>query len=231
MKQGPQERDYHEAIVELSDVSIVEGLETLLERLRAKGQFEVAAWVNAAAWRMRCLRTTDPTPEDDDDQPDLAALEHIKGRGGLLDDSEPLPILDSYVHTRRKTMPDTLRPWYIVMVYTTDGRVIGPIEAKDVDWADNVGGYRLGWARKAIQFDAADQAHIAAAAIGRVEVDVDYYLDQMIDAPLWLWKAHALDYGMDPWQFFMDLPVEPEDVKERGLRIFVQIKNMPHKDK
>ena len=71
-------------------------------------------------------------------------------------------------------------------------------------------------------------AQYEADQIGRQEVTVDWYLDNMIDACVFRWMDdEAQEMGMDPWRFYMDLPIEPEDVKDRGWRLFVQRKDMP----
>jgi hypothetical protein len=63
---------------------------------------------------------------------------------------------------------------------------------------------------------------------GRQEVTVDWYLDNMIDSPFFRWTDDEdLEMGLDPWRFHMDLPIDPEDAKERGWRIFVQRKDIP----
>lgn len=63
---------------------------------------------------------------------------------------------------------------------------------------------------------------------GRQEVTVDWYLDNMIDACLFRWVSDEdCEMGLDPWRFHMDLPIDPEEAKERGWRIFVQRADMP----
>jgi hypothetical protein len=64
----------------------------------------------------------------------------------------------------------------------------------------------------------------------RQEVTVDFYLEHMVDLdrPLWRWTADEDHHiGLDPWRFHMDLPMDPEDIKERGWRIFVQKDHLP----
>lgn len=80
-----------------------------------------------------------------------------------------------------------------------------------------------------LYFNASDNlAQYMADQIGRQEVTVDWYLDHMIDAPLFRWTSDEdADLGLDPWRFYMDLPLEPEEVIARGWRIFVQRKDMP----
>lgn len=71
-------------------------------------------------------------------------------------------------------------------------------------------------------------AQYEADLIGRQEVTVDWYLDHMIDAPVFRWVSdEASEFGMDPWRFYADLPIEPEDAIARGWRLFVQRKDMP----
>jgi hypothetical protein len=71
-------------------------------------------------------------------------------------------------------------------------------------------------------------AQYHADQIGRQEVTVDWYLDNMIDACVFRWTSDDdAAMGLDPWRFYMDLPIEPEDVKERGWRLFVQRDQMP----
>jgi len=71
-------------------------------------------------------------------------------------------------------------------------------------------------------------AQYAADLIGRQEVDVDWYLDQMCDAPVFRWTSDEDDaMGLDPWRYYADLPIDPEDVKACGWRLFVQRKDMP----
>lgn len=229
-----QERDYVAAIRKLSPKAFVQGFNQHIQALEAKGFLETAAWARVAlAYH---LRQDHPGHLPIEALPDFASLEHIPTRGGLLALADPLGALDNYIRYTGAGCLSTIHDWDIVMVYHNDpkshgNRITGPIQAGKVDWNDNVAGYRLGWARAAIPYDANDVAHQHAVEIGRVEVTVDYYLDQMCDESLWLWKGHNLEHGMDPWQYFMDLPVEPEVVKERGMRIFVQIKDMPHRDK
>lgn len=71
-------------------------------------------------------------------------------------------------------------------------------------------------------------AQYEADLIDRQEVTVDWYLDHMIEAPVFRWtndEDHSC--GLDAWRFYADLPIEPEDVIERGWRLFVQRKDMP----
>lgn len=71
-------------------------------------------------------------------------------------------------------------------------------------------------------------AQFEADCIGRQEVTVDWYLDNMCDAPVFRWTSDEdHGFGLDPWRFYADLPIDPEDVKERGWRLFVQRKDMP----
>lgn len=71
-------------------------------------------------------------------------------------------------------------------------------------------------------------AQYAADQIGRQEVTVDWYLDHMIDAPVFRWTSDDdSQMGLDPWRFYADLPIEPEDVAARGWRLFVQRRDMP----
>lgn len=70
-------------------------------------------------------------------------------------------------------------------------------------------------------------AQYAADQLGRQEVEIDWYLDNMIDAPIFRWVEGQEDLGLDPWRFYYDLPIDPETAKERGWRIFVQRKDMP----
>lgn len=69
-------------------------------------------------------------------------------------------------------------------------------------------------------------AQYAADQIGRQEVTIDWYLEYMIDEPLFRWIDNADDHN-GPWRFHYDLPFEPEEMKKKGMRIFVQRKNMP----
>lgn len=78
-------------------------------------------------------------------------------------------------------------------------------------------------------FNASDNlAQYEADALNRQEVTVDWYLQHMIDASIFIWigDAHA-ECGLDPWRFHYDLPLEPEEMKKLGRRIFVQRKDMP----
>ena len=71
-------------------------------------------------------------------------------------------------------------------------------------------------------------AQYHADQIDRQEVTVDWYLDNMIDACVFRWTSDEdAEMGLDPWRFYMDLPLDPEEVKERGWRLFVQRKDMP----
>ncbi len=81
--------------------------------------------------------------------------------------------------------------------------------------------------------DASDNlAQYEADQLDRQEVTVDWYLDNMIDACLFRWTGDEdAELGLDPWRFHMDLPIEPEDAKERGWRIFVQRKDMPAEER
>jgi hypothetical protein len=71
------------------------------------------------------------------------------------------------------------------------------------------------------------QWHAEQCHAPRQEVTIDYYLDHCIDAPFWRWRNDYTDYGMDPWTFYEDFPIEPEVAKERGWRIFVQVRDLP----
>ena len=77
--------------------------------------------------------------------------------------------------------------------------------------------------------DAGDNlAQYMADLIDRQEVTVDWYLDHMIDAAVFRWTSDEdAQLGLDPWRFHADLPIEPEDVKARGWRLFVQRRDMP----
>ena len=71
-------------------------------------------------------------------------------------------------------------------------------------------------------------AQYCADGIDRQEVTVDWYLDNMIDAPVFRWTCDDdHHYGLDAWRYYADLPIDPEDVKARGWRLFVQRKDMP----
>ena len=71
-------------------------------------------------------------------------------------------------------------------------------------------------------------AQYHADQIGRQEVTVDWYLDHMIDACVFRWTGDEdEEMGLDPWRYYADLPIEPEDVKARGWRLFVQRRDMP----
>ena len=71
-------------------------------------------------------------------------------------------------------------------------------------------------------------AQYEADQIDRQEVTVEWYLEHMIDACVFRWMDdEAQAFGLDPWRFYMDLPIDPEDVAERGWRLFVQRKDMP----
>jgi hypothetical protein len=80
-----------------------------------------------------------------------------------------------------------------------------------------------------IKHSPTDEAHREASSLStpRQEVTIDYYLEHCIDVPFWRWHGGALDYGMDPWTFFEDFPIDPEDAQERGWRIFVQVRDLP----
>jgi hypothetical protein len=82
---------------------------------------------------------------------------------------------------------------------------------------------------RAAFFQAIDPIQREADAVGRQEVTVDWYLEYMIDAPIWrCMPLDAADWaGGDPWRYFMDLPIEPEDIKARGWRMFVQKNQIP----
>lgn len=71
-------------------------------------------------------------------------------------------------------------------------------------------------------------AQYAADLIDRQEVTVDFYLDKMCDEPVFRWTSDE-DHkcGLDPWRYYADLPIDAEDVKARGWRLFVQRRNMP----
>lgn len=77
--------------------------------------------------------------------------------------------------------------------------------------------------------DASDNlAQYMADLIDRQEVTVDWYLDHMIDAAVFRWTSDDdAQLGLDPWRYHADLPIEPEDVKARGWRLFVQRRDMP----
>lgn len=71
-------------------------------------------------------------------------------------------------------------------------------------------------------------AQYEADLIDRQEVTIDWYLDHMIDAPVFRWTCDEdHQYGLDAWRFYADLPIEPEDAISRGWRVFVQRKDMP----
>lgn len=71
-------------------------------------------------------------------------------------------------------------------------------------------------------------AQYCAEECHRQEVTVDWYLKHMPDQPLFRWTSDEdQKMGLDPWRFHQDLPVDPEEAKERGWRIFVQRKDMP----
>lgn len=71
-------------------------------------------------------------------------------------------------------------------------------------------------------------AQFHADQIGRQEVTVDWYLDHMIDACFFRWTGDENEeMGLDPWRYYADLPIEPEDAKKRGWRLFVQRRDMP----
>lgn len=71
-------------------------------------------------------------------------------------------------------------------------------------------------------------AQFEADQIGRQEVTVDWYLDNMIDAAVFRWVGDEdAQMGLDPWRYYADLPIEPEDAIERGWRLFVQRRDMP----
>lgn len=57
----------------------------------------------------------------------------------------------------------------------------------------------------------------------RQEITVDFYLDYLCDESFWLWTSDEdAETGLDPWRYYMDLPIDPEEAKKRGWRIFVQ---------
>jgi hypothetical protein len=77
------------------------------------------------------------------------------------------------------------------------------------------------------RFAGDNPAQSAADLLDRQEVGVDWYAEHMTDAPLFRWIDGQEECGMDPWRFYMDLPIEPEDAKKRGWRIFVQKRDLP----
>lgn len=80
-----------------------------------------------------------------------------------------------------------------------------------------------------IKHSTTDEAQCEASLLRtpRQEVTIDYYLEHCIDAPFWRWNGGASDYGMDPWSFYEDFPIDPEAAQERGWRIFVQVRDLP----
>ncbi len=76
--------------------------------------------------------------------------------------------------------------------------------------------------------DASDNiAQYEADQIARQEVTVDWYLDNMCDECVFRWVQEDYECGGDPWRYYADLPIDAEDAKARGWRLFVQRKNMP----
>lgn len=68
-------------------------------------------------------------------------------------------------------------------------------------------------------------AQLAADGCGRQEVTIDWYLEHMFDYPLFRWIEGQDEFGLDPWRYYMDFPVDSEEAKARGWRIFVQRKD------
>lgn len=64
--------------------------------------------------------------------------------------------------------------------------------------------------------------------VPRQEVTIDWYLEHMCDSPLFRWIDGQVEFNMDPWRLHYDFPIEPEEAKELGWRIFVQRKDMPN---
>lgn len=57
----------------------------------------------------------------------------------------------------------------------------------------------------------------------RQEVTIDFYLDYLCDESFWRWIGDQdAEMGLDPWRYHMDLPIEAEEAKALGWRIFVQ---------
>jgi len=71
-------------------------------------------------------------------------------------------------------------------------------------------------------------AQYEADQIGRQEVTVGWYFDHMCDEAVFRWTSdEEAEMGLDPWRYYADLPIEPEDAIARGWRLFVQRKDMP----
>lgn len=76
--------------------------------------------------------------------------------------------------------------------------------------------------------DNVNLAQYSADLLDRQEVTVDWYLDNMIDECVFRWMGDEDDdMDLDPWRYYADLPIDAEDAKARGWRLFVQRKDMP----
>ena len=76
--------------------------------------------------------------------------------------------------------------------------------------------------------DNVNRAQYSADLLNRQEVTVDWYLDNMIDECVFRWMGDEDDdMGLDPWRYYAELPIDAEDAKARGWRLFVQRKDMP----
>jgi hypothetical protein len=76
--------------------------------------------------------------------------------------------------------------------------------------------------------DNVNRAQYSADLIDRQEVTVDWYMDNMIDECVFRWMGDEDDdMGLDPWRYYAELPIDAEDAKARGWRLFVQRKDMP----
>lgn len=73
-----------------------------------------------------------------------------------------------------------------------------------------------------------DRAQYEADRCGRQEVTLDWYMEHGVDHDLsfFRWVPCQIEFGLDPWRYHMDMPIDPEEVQVLGWRIFVQRKDL-----
>jgi hypothetical protein len=69
-------------------------------------------------------------------------------------------------------------------------------------------------------------AQYEADQIDRQEVSISWYLENMSNYPFFRWIPNHIEYGLDPWQFYMDFPISQEQAELQSWRIFVQKKDL-----
>ncbi len=80
---------------------------------------------------------------------------------------------------------------------------------------------------KALEQDEIDIGACQGVLLDRLEISVEQYLEYMYDYSFFRWIDDEMwQVGLDPWQYYMDLPIEEEEAIENGWRIFVQINHV-----